>query len=127
MDYSIVIIVFLNNRVIEHNLIVGLSAQPEVEDLNTLEQEESTSVFLPSQVFTELETQEDVGLFFSVYESPQLFPLAENSNPNDVIGSPVVGASVAENLDVFDGNIIIMLRLNDSVSLKCICYYTRTT
>ena len=116
-------IVLLVIMICEQNLIVGISTQTEAEDPITMEQEKSTLIFLPPQIFMDFETQVNVGLFFSVYESSKLFPLAENSNPNDAIGSPVVGASVAENLDVFEENVIIMVPLNDSVSLACVPNY----
>ena len=52
-------------------------------------------LMLPPEVLDQNSEQEEVGLFFSFYSSPILFPLANGSSVNDTVGSSVIAASVA--------------------------------
>ena len=58
--------------------------------------ENTTSITLPPEVFTDI-TDSDVGLLFSVYFTPILFPVADKSQEEGFVeGSLVLGASLAE-------------------------------
>ena len=66
--------------------------------------------------FDEMASDEDVGLAFTFYESSNLFPLANGTGRNAVIGSSVIGAIVAGKpvLNLPDP-VIIVLPLLDPV------------
>ena len=52
------------------------------------------SISLPPSLFAELENATEVGVGFTFYETPALFPLPEGSPSNLTIGSSVIGALV---------------------------------
>ena len=59
------------------------------------------------------------GIVFTFYETPVLFPLANGSDENDIIGSSIVGANIVgleDNVivDLADP-VVILLRLNNQV------------
>ena len=91
--------------------------------------EEIATAFLPPSLFEPFVSDaEGVGIFFSLYESPSLLPIArESDSPTTAgdggamsqVGSPVVGASVSaggqtEFRDLRDP-VIVVLRLNPAL------------
>lgn len=68
------------------------------------------SVDLPGEVFTNM-TEDTVGLFYSLYLTGSLFPIAHNSQEDGFsIGSPVVGAVVSgKNVVNLESPVVIKL------------------
>lgn len=56
----------------------------------TLDNGQVGRIFLPGSLFT----RPNLGLFFSLYSTPVLFPLANDSREFDAIASPVIAATV---------------------------------
>ena len=77
-------------------------------------------IALPPLVFED--SEKDVGLVFTYYNSPSLFPLADknNSNSSTVVGTSVIGAIVGGGNHT--GNVTIILPFLLSVRM-CYVYY----
>ena len=90
--------------------------------------EEIATAFLSSSLFEQFESDAEVGIFFSLYESSSLFPIArETDSPTTAeseddggimsqVGSPVVAATVSAGGQTEFRNlsdpVIVVLRLN---------------
>ena len=101
---------------LKHAEPVMVSADAETEDLST---DQSALIALPTILFEEINAT-DVGIFFTFYERPILFPLRGNLtvevNVTRAIGTTVIGATVAgQILEGLSEPIIIVLRLLDEV------------
>ena len=78
----------------------------------TLENNQSALISLPTSLFGLLGV-ESVGVFFTFYEGPVLFPLGNGTgNEDTIVGTPVIGATVANQslVNLLDP-IVILLRL----------------
>lgn len=75
------------------------------------------SISLPPTLFNQA-NDDDVGLAFTFYESSNLFPLANGTRGDALIGTSVIGALVAGKgvIDLEDP-VVITLTLRDSVSV----------
>lgn len=78
------------------------------------EPETVVSITLPATLFNEA-SDEEVGLAFTFYESSNLFPLANGTRNDVVVGTSVIGALVAgkDVLDLEDPVIITLSLLQD--------------
>ncbi len=77
-------------------------------------------ITLPPLVFED--SEKDIGLVFTYYDSPSLFPLANKNNPNSstVVGTSVIGAIAGRGNVMNDtGNVTIILPFILSVRM---CY-----
>ena len=111
-----------------HNIIINLPFIIENLDPATggnqntsfevLDTEQIASAYLPPELFDELvidDSAEEIGVFFSIYETAVLLPVVGVDNLT-IVGSPVVAATVAgieapiENLN---NPAIIFVRLNE--------------
>ena len=95
---------------------VTVSTDTETEDLST---DQSALIALPAILFEEINAT-DVGIFFTFYERPVLFPLRGNLtvevNVTRAIGTTVIGATVAGQIFAnLSEPIVIILRLLDEV------------
>ena len=101
----------------------------------SLAPEELGTALLPSSLFTQIESSAgEVGIFFTFYESPTLFPIAgELDIPNEdgimsQVGSPVVAATVSMGGQTEFSNltdpVIVVLRLNPGVRVVYSCTLT---
>ena len=64
-------------------------------------------------------SEQEVGLFFSFYTSPILFPLANGSSVNDTIGSSVIAVFVAGGqISNLDNPVQYSLELHNAVSVN---------
>ena len=97
--------------------------------------EEIGTVFLPPSLFTRMESGAEVGIFFSLYESPSLFPIAGESDlPSEdgimsQVGSSVVAATLSAGQTEFTNltdPVIVVVRLNTSLQnitrITCVSY-----
>ena len=70
----------------------GMGTGLNVSTNGTVPEYSYLSITLPSVAFDEIEDQNETGLVLSIYLAPTLFPVSDN---NVVVGSPVLGASIA--------------------------------
>ena len=98
------------------NLVSGGTTFSAPQQNITEDQPAGPSIVLPSSLFMNLTTR-DVGVFFTHYATPVFFPLAEGTRPDIVIGTSVIGASVA-NVTVrnLENNITVVFQLRTNVS-----------
>ena len=85
-------------------------------------EDQSPSIALPPSVFINL-TRPMIGVFFTHYATAVFFPLAEGTREDIVIGTSVIGASVA-NVTVrnLEDNITVVFQLRNTVStFLCMC------
>ena len=85
-------------------------------------EDQSPSIALPPSVFINL-TRPIIGVFFTHYATAVFFPLAEGTREDIVIGTSVIGASVA-NITVrnLEDNITVVFQLRNTVStFLCMC------
>lgn len=68
------------------------TSEPVPDDFGDLLLYSNLSVVLPPDIFSEIEYQNETGVWFNFYLVPSLFPV---SSGNFVVGSPVVAATVA--------------------------------
>lgn len=88
-----------------------------VDNIAAEEPTNVVAISLPPSLFDQDQlTNEDIGLAFTFYESPNLFPLANGTRDSVVIGSSVIGALIAgkEVLNL-DDPVVINLTLLDEV------------
>ena len=85
-------------------------------------EDQSPSIALPPSLFNNLITR-DVGVFFTHYSTAVFFPLAEGTREDIVIGTSVIGASVA-NVTVrnLENNITVVFQLQNTVSTVACVY-----
>ena len=79
----------------------------------------NVSVELPPEVFEGIdESKAEAGIIFTFYKTSTLFPAAEGSeNEGFVVGTPVVGVSIADtNITNLSSPVIITLPLTEMVS-----------
>ena len=91
------------------------------EPQQNVSEDQGPRIALPSSLFMNLTTR-DVGVFFTHYATPVFLPLAEGTREDIVIGTSVIGASVA-NVTVRDleDNITVVFQLQDTVStIACV-------
>ncbi len=65
-------------------------------DLTEIQDDQSAFIILPVSLFEEISPEDNtsqIGLFFTFYEQPVLFPLGSESRPDISVGSAVIGAS----------------------------------
>ena len=79
------------------------------------------SITLPPSLFTNL-TSPHVGVFFTYYPTAVFFPLAQGTHSDIIIGTPVIGASVA-NVTVRElkENVTVVFQLQNTVSALYVC------
>ncbi len=78
-----------------------------------LSPEQIASAFLPPTLFDQTEGSGDVDVVFTLFNSPNLFPVSEGRLNNTIVGSPIIGAAVAaQSLVNFPDPVVIRLRLN---------------
>ena len=79
------------------------------------------SITLPPSLFTNL-TSPRVGVFFTYYPTAVFFPLAQGTHSDIIIGTPVIGASVA-NVTVreLEENVTVVFQLQNTVSALYVC------
>ena len=85
-------------------------------------EDQSPSIALPPSLFINL-TRPMIGVFFTHYATAVFFPLAEGTREDIVIGTSVIGASVA-NVTVrnLENNITVVFQLRNTVSTsQCMC------
>ena len=85
-------------------------------------EDQSPSIALPPSLFINL-TRPMIGVFFTHYATAVFFPLAEGTREDIVIGTSVIGASVA-NITVrnLENNITVVFQLRNTVStVACVC------
>ena len=85
-------------------------------------EDQSPSIALPPSLFINL-TRPMIGVFFTHYATAVFFPLAEGTREDIVIGTSVIGASVA-NVTVrnLENNITVVFQLRNTVStVACVC------
>ena len=92
------------------------------EPQQSVPEDQSPSITLPPSLFNNLITR-DVGVFFTHYSTAVLFPLAEDTRSDIVIGTSVIGASVA-NVTVrnLEDNITVVFQLQNTVSTVACVY-----
>ena len=77
------------------------------------------SILLPPSLFEKTfdqDTNSSVGLFFVLYETAKLLPLANGSRENYTVGSPVIGATViGQSINNLTEPITIKLELHNDV------------
>lgn len=80
------------------------------------------SVDLPGEVFTNM-TEDAVGLFYSLYLTGSLFPIAHNSQEDGIsIGSPIVGAAVSgKNVVNLESPVVITLPITSVQVTEIYC------
>ena len=91
------------------------------EPQQNITEDQGPSIVLPPSLFMNLTTR-DIGVFFTHYATPVFFPLAEGTRPDIVIGTSVIGASVA-NVTVrnLENNVTVVFQLQDTVStITCV-------
>ena len=98
------------------NLLSGGTTFSAPQQNITEDQPAGPSIALPPSLFMNLTTL-DVGVFFTHYATPVFFPLAEGTRSDIVIGTSVIGASVA-NVTVrnLENNITVVFQLRTTVS-----------
>ena len=94
----------------------------------TLSASETAAAFLPASLFQLITNRVVVGLFFAVYNTGVLFPIANdtetiaetNSSIRTVVGSPVLAATVGPGLNFVElaEPVRVLLRLNEQVDLE---------
>ena len=75
-------------------------------NLSALSAGETAAAFLPASLFQLITGQDDVGIFFALYDTGVLFPITNNTQTNletnsfitTVVGSPVLAATVGPGL-----------------------------
>ncbi len=78
-----------------------------------LSPDQIASAFLPPTLFDQTEGSGDVDVVFTLFNSPNLFPVSEGRLNNTIVGSPIIGAAVADqSLVNFPDPVVIRLRLN---------------
>ena len=77
---------------------------------------DAPAIMLPQSLYDNISSP--IGMFFTFYATPDFFPLAEGSQGNQFIGTPVIGAMVAgtEGFGNLQESVTILLRLENSVS-----------
>ena len=101
----------------------SLSADAGDSSVDGLAPMEIAAAFLPPMLFEELQIftdidENEVGVFFSLYETATLFPIADVPDTVTEVGSPIVGASVVA-MDVqqtftdLPEPVVITVRLNE--------------
>ena len=93
--------------------------------INFLNESEIAAAFLPASLFRSIpdELFSEVGLFFVVYSTGELFPITDNvqivpgtnETITTIVGSPVLGATVGPGLSFSNlaEPVSILLRLNE--------------
>ena len=88
-------------------------------------------MFLPASLFQSINTTEtSVGIFYTVYETGNLFPIRNategtNASVKTVVGSPVLAVTVGPRLNFSNLTepVTILLRLNElEVSERNVCF-----
>ena len=66
----------------------------------------SGAIGLPASLFQQIDDRPNIGIFFALYESPSLFPVAEDTNSTTssspkrkMVGSQVLAATVGFGID----------------------------
>ena len=100
-------------------------------NLSALSAGETAAAFLPASLFQLITGQDDVGIFFALYDTGVLFPITNNTQTNletnsfitTVVGSPVLAATVGPGLSFFDLDepVRILLRLNEELEDENVC------
>ena len=94
---------------------------------STITESQDASISLPPSLFAELELVNTtiVGMGFTFYEMATLFPLPEGSPFDPTIGSPVIGALVADqSVSDLQDPVVISLRLTSQVCITLLpCIY----
>ena len=92
------------------------------EPQQSVPEDQGPSIALPPSLFNNLITR-DVGVFFTHYATAVFFPLAEGIREDIVIGTSVIGASVA-NVTVrnLENNITVVFQLQNTVSAVACVY-----
>ena len=87
--------------------------------IKTLDNGQVGRIFLPGSLFT----RPNVGLFFSLYSTPVLFPLANGSREFDTIASPVIAATVTGGKAIANLSepITILLQFDPKREVGCVC------
>ena len=77
---------------------------------------DTPEIMLPQSLYDNISSP--IGMFFAFYATPDFFPLAEGSQDNYFIGTPVIGATVAgtEEFENLQESVTILLQLENSVS-----------
>ena len=102
--------------IMQHSTPFQFTGSLTVNGSATME-EQTTSILLPPSLFNTIDVPQ-AGIFFSFYETPVLFPLAEVSNSTNVTVSSVVSATVAgANIQNLADPVIIVLKLTEQVGL----------
>ena len=94
----------------------------------TLSASETAAAFLPASLFQLITDQDDVGIFFALYDTGVFFPITidtqrdqeTNSSITTVVGSPVLAATVGSGLNLVGlaEPVKILLRLNEELDLR---------
>ena len=93
------------------------------------------SIELPSEVYELINSDKDIGIFYTLYQKPSLFPVTGDFDREGyTVGSPVVGAAIAE-MDISDLLDPVVIKLQTSIEVRIsssvnycwyMCLYMRT-
>ena len=84
--------------------------------LGNVKQSDAPTIQLPQSLFNNITSS--IGLFFTFYQTAVFFPLAEGSQNDSLVGTSVIGVTIAESVG-FEENITILFQLNNPVSFRC--------
>ena len=77
---------------------------------------DAPAIMLPQSLYDNISSP--IGTFFTFYATPVFFPLAEGSQDNHFVGTPVIGATVAgtEGFENLQESVTVSFQLENSVS-----------
>ncbi len=93
-----------------------------IESFNASDRRNDTSaIMIPPNAFgNETMNGTEAGVVFSVFSSPDLYPLGNGTTPDFAIASNVISATVIGSENMISSNITIVLKLNYEVTTSLI-------
>ena len=83
------------------------------------------SIEVPPEVYESTSGDKDIGVFYTLYQNPSLFPVTGDFDREGyTVGSPVVGAAIA-GMDISDllDPVVIKLQTSVTVRISSVLYY----